>query len=106
MREELISREVHLLINEVGLFPHRTQPACALSGGNKRRLCLAIALVGHTTSILLDEPTAGMDAKARAQTCAIIKRLTCDKSVVLTTHLMDEVNALADRVAFLVRGKL
>lgn len=106
MREELIGAEVSILIHELGLYPHRAQAAHALSGGNKRRLSLAIALVGRTTSVLLDEPTAGMDTVARAQTCAVVKRLAQEKSVILTTHLLDEVDALADRVAFVAAGSL
>ncbi|KPA80358.1 putative ATP-binding cassette protein subfamily A member 10 [Leptomonas pyrrhocoris] len=106
IREKYIEVEVPVLLRELGLSPFRTQAAGSLSGGNKRRLSLAIALVGHTTSVLLDEPTSGMDAVARAQTCEMVRRLTVDKSVVLTTHLLDEVEALADRVAFVVRGNL
>lgn len=106
IREKYIRAEVPVLLRELGLYEYRTQAAGSLSGGNKRRLSLAIALVGHTTSVLLDEPTSGMDAVARAQTCEMVRRLTADKSVVLTTHLLDEVEALADRVAFVVRGNL
>lgn len=106
VREELIDGEVRMLLHNLGLYPHRTQAAHALSGGNKRRLSLAISLVGHTTSVLLDEPTAGMDAVARSQTCAMVRRLTQKKSVVLTTHLLDEAEALADRVSFMARGSL
>ncbi|CBZ23971.1 putative ABC transporter [Leishmania mexicana MHOM/GT/2001/U1103] len=106
VKEKYIRVEVDVLLKELGLYPFRNQPAASLSGGNKRRLSLAIALVGHTTSVLLDEPTSGMDAVARAQTCDVVRRLTAQKSVVLTTHRLDEVEALADRVAFVVRGNL
>ncbi|KAG5473438.1 hypothetical protein LSCM4_03504 [Leishmania orientalis] len=106
IKEKHIKAEVHMLLKELGLYPFRNQSAASLSGGNKRRLSLAIALVGHTTSVLLDEPTSGMDAVARAQTCEMVRRLTAHKSVVLTTHRLDEVEALADRVAFVVRGNL
>ncbi|XQJ28617.1 ATP-binding cassette protein subfamily A, member 10, putative [Leishmania guyanensis] len=106
IKEKHIKAEVHMLLKELGLYPFRNQSAASLSGGNKRRLSLAIALVGHTKSVLLDEPTSGMDAVARAQTCDILRRLAADKSVVLTTHRLDEVEALADRAAFVVRGNL
>ncbi|CAG9577791.1 putative ATP-binding cassette protein subfamily A,member 10 [Leishmania major strain Friedlin] len=106
IKEKHIRAEVHVLLKELGLYPFRNQAAASLSGGNKRRLSLAIALVGRTTSVLLDEPTSGMDAVARAQTCDVVRRLTAQKSVVLTTHRLDEVEALADRVAFVVRGNL
>lgn len=106
MREELIREEVLLLIRALGLYPHRDKAAIELSGGNKRRLSLAISLVGRTTSVLLDEPTAGMDTLARSQTCAVVKQLTANKSVILTTHLLDEVEAMADRVTFMTRGRV
>ncbi|KEG10259.1 ABC transporter [Trypanosoma grayi] len=98
--------EIPRLLAALGLAPVQHCPAYSLSGGNKRRLSLAIALVGGTTSVLLDEPTAGMDANARRQTCAVVKRLTKSKSVILTTHLLDETEALADRVAFIAKGRL
>lgn len=101
-----IHKEVQQLIDALGLGALWNTPAYALSGGNKRRLSLAIALVGGTTSLLLDEPTAGMDPAARRQTCALIKRLIKQKSVIFTTHLIYESEALADRVAFISKGKL
>ncbi|KAH9598703.1 hypothetical protein LSM04_000214 [Trypanosoma melophagium] len=101
-----IKREIPRLLHALGLADKHNRPAYALSGGNKRRLALAMALVGGTTSVLLDEPTAGMDAVARRQMCAVVRRLTKNKSVILTTHLLDESEALADRVAFMARGKL
>lgn len=104
--EASIPLAVDQLIQEVGLSPHKFQTASALSGGNRRRLSLAIALIGNTISILLDEPTAGMDALARSQTCAAIQRLTSEKSVILTTHLLDEAEALAHRVAVLSHGQI
>lgn len=105
MRESCIPAEVDYLTETMGLAPHRYQSASALSGGNRRRLSLSIALIGNTTSVLLDEATAGMDAFARYQTCAAIQRLAVNKSIILTTHLLDEAEALADRVAVLSRGQ-
>lgn len=106
VREKYIAVEVSEILLGLGLHPFRKQAAGSLSGGNKRRLSLAIALVGRTTSVLLDEPTSGMDAIARTQTCEMLRSLTQDRSVMLTTHLLDEVEAMADRVAFVVRGSL
>lgn len=104
--EEAIPQQASFLIQKLGLYGHRHQTASTLSGGNRRRLSLAIALIGNPTSVLLDEPTAGMDTFARAQTCTMLKGLIYDKSVILTTHLMDETEALADRVAVMSRGEL
>ncbi|KAG5490495.1 hypothetical protein JKF63_00615 [Porcisia hertigi] len=106
IKEKYIGGEVQLLLKELGLYPFRSQSAASLSGGNKRRLSLAIAMVGHTTGVLLDEPTAGMDPVARAQTCSVVRSLAAGKSVLLSTHILDEVEALADRVAVVVQGNL
>ncbi|EAN96787.1 putative ABC transporter [Trypanosoma cruzi] len=104
--DKYIRKEIPKLLDALGLTSQKNTPAYSLSVGNKRRLSLAVALVGGTTSVLLDEPTAGMDATARRQTCAVVRRLTRAKSVILTTHLLDETEALADRVAFISKGKL
>jgi len=78
-----------------------------LSGGEKRRLSLAIALVGKPKVAFLDEPTAGMDVEGRATTWSIVDELKVrGTTVMLTTHLLDEAERVADRVAILHRGKL
>ena len=78
-----------------------------LSGGQKRRLALAVALLGNPDLIFMDEPTAGMDPQARLTTWEIIRELK-EKGVtiLLTTHLMDEAERLADRVAIIDHGYL
>ena len=78
-----------------------------LSGGEKQRLSLALALVGRPELVFLDEPTAGMDPRARRATWEIVRGLkTGGVTVVLTTHFMDEAERLADRVAIVDRGRL
>ncbi len=78
-----------------------------LSGGQKRRLALAVALVGNPSLVFLDEPTAGMDPQARLATWEIIRDLKQrGATVLLTTHLMDEAERLADRVAIIDHGRL
>jgi len=78
-----------------------------LSGGQKRRLALALALIGQPRLLFLDEPTTGMDPQARRTTWEIIREQR-DKgtTVLLTTHLMDEAERLADTVAIIVHGRL
>ena len=78
-----------------------------LSGGQRRRLDLALALVGDPDLIFLDEPTTGFDPAARRNAWALVKGL-CDrgKTVLLTTHYMEEAQALADRVAVMAGGRL
>jgi ABC-2 type transport system ATP-binding protein len=78
-----------------------------LSGGQKRRLALAVTLVGKPRLVFLDEPTTGMDPQARLATWEIIRELKrSGVTILLTTHLMDEAERLADRVAIIDHGRL
>ena len=96
------------LLERVGLDAAARKTRCRrLSGGQKRRLALAIALVGNPSLVFLDEPTAGMDPQARLATWEIIRDLKrAGTTVLLTTHLMDEAERLADRVAIIDHGRL
>jgi ABC-2 type transport system ATP-binding protein len=95
------------LLERVGLSTAAKTRCRRLSGGQKRRLALAVALVGNPTLVFLDEPTAGMDPQARLATWEIIRDLKRQKAtVLLTTHLMDEAERLADRVAIIDHGRL
>ncbi|MFN8635078.1 MAG: ABC transporter ATP-binding protein [Chloroflexota bacterium] len=79
----------------------------AMSGGQKQRLSLALALVGRPELVFLDEPTAGMDPQARRATWEIVRSLKADGvTVLLTTHFMEEAEQLADRVAIVDHGRL
>src|SRR5207244_750162 len=91
----------------VGLTAAARTRCRRLSGGQKRRLALALALVGNPTLLFLDEPTAGMDPQARLATWEIIRDVKQQgTTVLLTTHLMDEAERLADRVAIIDHGRL
>ena len=96
------------LLERVGLHGVTAKTRCRrLSGGQKRRLALAVALVGNPVLVFLDEPTAGMDPQARLTTWEIIRDLKQKgATVLLTTHLMDEAERLADRVAIIDSGRL
>src|SRR5947209_17001051 len=95
------------LLERVGLTTSAKTRCRRLSGGQKRRLALAVALVGNPGLVFLDEPTAGMDPQARLATCEIIRDLKRNgATVLLTTHLMDEAERLADRVAIIDSGRL
>ena len=80
--------------------------ASKLSGGQRRKLQLCIALLGDSKLVLLDEPTSGMDPTARRETWDIIRQVKEDKIIILTTHYMDEAEVLADRVAIISGGSL
>lgn len=94
-----------MLMERLGLARFARTPYVRLSGGEKQRLGMALALVGRPEVVFLDEPTAGMDIRARYQTWELIRELRADGvSVLLTTHLLDEAERLADRVVIVDRG--
>ncbi len=100
-------RPVDEVIALVELEAKRDERAKKLSGGQRRRLDLALALVGDPDLIFLDEPTTGFDPAARRQAWSAIRSL-CElgKTVFLTTHFMDEAQHLADRVAVMRAGEI
>jgi ABC-2 type transport system ATP-binding protein len=100
-------RPVDEVIELVGLEEKRRSKARTLSGGQKRRLDLGIALVGDPELIFLDEPTTGFDPAARRAAWEMIRTLRAlGKTILLTTHYLDEAEQLADRVAVLRRGEI
>jgi ABC-2 type transport system ATP-binding protein len=95
------------LLDQVGLRAARHTRFRRLSGGQQRRLALAVALIGQPELVFLDEPTAGMDPQARNLTWRLIRDLKQrGATVVLTTHLMEEAERLADRIAIIDHGRL
>ncbi|KAI9906643.1 hypothetical protein PsorP6_016267 [Peronosclerospora sorghi] len=81
-------------------------PSRTLSGGQKRKLSLVLALLDHARVLLLDEPTAGMDLQARVDTWDALKRAVSHRAVILTTHAMDEAEALCDEIGIVSNGRL
>ncbi len=95
------------LLEDVGLSQRAQARYRSLSGGEKQRLNLALALVGRPRAVVLDEPTAGMDPKMRTRTWERIRRLREDGvAVLLCTHMLEEAERLADVVGVLDRGRL
>ena len=95
------------VVELVGLAGKRDERVRTLSGGQLRRLDLALALVGDPELIFLDEPTTGFDPAARRQAWETIRDLrSLGKSILLTTHYMEEAQRLADRVAILAGGQI
>jgi nitrous oxidase accessory protein len=94
------------LLVEWGLQEHREKPVSALSGGMKQKLALVLALLSDPPVLLLDEPTAHLDAAARAEWLELLRRLKAQgKTLLFCTHQFNEVRALADRVIVLERGR-
>ena len=100
-------RDVDEVIRLVGLDEKRRAKVSSLSGGQKRRLDLGVALVGDPDLVFLDEPTTGFDPAARRAAWEMIRSLrSLGKTVLLTTHYLDEAEQLADRVAVLREGRI
>lgn len=93
-------------MKDVGIWDKRKALASQLSGGNKRKLSVAIALCGNSKFVLLDEPTSGMDLSARRQLWNMLKEYKKDRIILLTTHYMDEADILGDRIAIMTSGKV
>jgi ABC-2 type transport system ATP-binding protein len=100
-------RDVDQTLEVVGLTDKAHSKPATLSGGQRRRLDVALAIVGNPELVFLDEPTTGFDPEARRQFWQLIESLRGDgTTVVLTTHYLDEADYLADRIAIIGAGKL
>jgi ABC-2 type transport system ATP-binding protein len=100
-------RDIDEVIDLVGLVEKRSTRVSKLSGGQQRRLDVAIALAGDPELLFLDEPTTGFDPNARRHAWEIVKNLAdIGKTIFLTTHFMDEAQYLASRAAVIRRGEI
>ncbi|KAL0339676.1 UNVERIFIED_CONTAM: ABC transporter A family member 1 [Sesamum radiatum] len=109
VEEYQLERVVMEKLVEFDLLKHADKPAYALSGGNKRKLSVAIAMIGDPPVIILDEPSTGMDPIAKRFMWEVISRLSTRQgktAVILTTHSMNEAQALCTRIGIMVGGKL
>ncbi|OWZ10744.1 ABC transporter [Phytophthora megakarya] len=101
-----LKEEVERMVREVGLVEKRKVAARNLSGGQKRKLSVALAFMGDSKLVFLDEPTSGMDPYSRRFTWNLLQRNRDDRVIVLTTHFMDEADILGDRIAIMADGQL
>ncbi len=106
MSSSLIQQRSQILLDALGLFDSVDRLAGTLSGGMQRRLNIALALIHDPEIVILDEPEAGLDPQSRISIRKYIKSLADEKTIILTTHNMDEADRLADRVAIIDQGKL
>ena len=100
---------VETLIECIGLKPHAHKMCMQYSGGNRRKLSVAIALMGNPELVFLDEPSTGMDPKSLTDVYSCVWMWTRggkNRSIILTTHSMEEADSLSDRIGILVNGKL
>lgn len=101
------TERIHFLLNKLNLFEHRHKKVKQLSGGMKRRLMIAKALVHNPKLLLLDEPTAGVDISLRANLWEFVRELKKEGiSVLLTTHYLEEAEMLCDRVGIINFGAI
>ncbi|CEO94857.1 hypothetical protein PBRA_003670 [Plasmodiophora brassicae] len=101
-----IQEAVKQVVETIGLTEKVKTPSANLSGGQKRKLSIGMALIGDSKLILLDEPTSGMDPYSRRSTWEMIKRARQGRTILLTTHFMDEADQLSDRIGIMAHGEL
>lgn len=103
----LLDAEINFVIEKVGLQLERKKKTTELSGGNKRKLSLGMAIISGSKVIFLDEPTSGMDPITRRLIWDILKSIKNEgRTIILTTHHLDEADVLADQIGVLSSGKL
>lgn len=101
-----ISEEVRKILKDIDLLECKMTRVKNLSGGQKRKLSVGIAIIGDPKIIILDEPTAGVDPYSRRHMWSILQNIKHGKVILLTTHFMDEADILADRKAVVSKGRL
>ncbi len=105
-KKEKRNSKIYELTKLLGLEPIIDKKAGKLSGGWQRRLSIAMALISEPEILFLDEPTLGLDVLARSDLWDLIRSLKKEITIVLTTHYMEEAEALSDRIAIMKDGKL
>jgi ABC-type multidrug transport system ATPase subunit len=105
--KQLPGQRAHVVLDQVGLSEHAAKRVGALSGGMKQRLALGLALLANPPVLVLDEPTSSLDAAARDQFLHLLKEVkAAGKTVIFTSHRIEEIEALANQVLVMDRGKL
>ncbi|XP_076150268.1 phospholipid-transporting ATPase ABCA1a isoform X1 [Alosa pseudoharengus] len=106
LSEEKVKSEMEQIIADVGLPHKRKSRTNQLSGGMQRKLSVALAFVGGSKVVILDEPTAGVDPYARRGIWDLLLKYRQGRTIILSTHHMDEADILGDRIAIISHGKL
>ncbi|KAM9724848.1 phospholipid-transporting ATPase ABCA3-like [Dama dama] len=103
---EIRSKEINKMLISFDLIEKRDALSKSLSGGMKRKLSIIIALIGGSKVVILDEPTSGMDPVSRRFTWDVLQKHKENRTILLTTHHMDEADILGDRIAIMTKGTL
>ena len=108
LKENFDDAEIDNMLELIQLKDKRNALSKTLSGGMKRKLSIAIAFIGNSNIVILDEPTSGMDPQARRSTWSLLQKFKNERNctILLTTHFMDEADVLADRIAIMSQGEL
>ncbi|XP_069503524.1 phospholipid-transporting ATPase ABCA7 isoform X2 [Ambystoma mexicanum] len=106
LTNEQVKEETKQLILDVGLSLKCKEPTRCLSGGMQRKLSVAIAFVGRSKVVILDEPTAGVDPYSRRGIWDLLLKYRKGRTIILSTHYMDEADLLGDRIAIIAQGRL
>eukprot|EP01117_Protostelium_nocturnum_P005789 TRINITY_DN2086_c0_g1_i1.p1 TRINITY_DN2086_c0_g1~~TRINITY_DN2086_c0_g1_i1.p1 ORF type:complete len:977 (-),score=310.06 TRINITY_DN2086_c0_g1_i1:119-3049(-) len=101
-----LERKVEIALKKVNLWKARNRPSAKYSGGMRRRLSVAIAVLGSPRVIFLDEPSTGLDPKSRKDLWSVINTAKENASVILTTHSMEEADALCDQIMIMAHGEI
>ncbi|NXQ82271.1 ABCAD protein, partial [Nyctibius grandis] len=104
--KEQLNQEVSGALEDVDLSQHQYKPVAALSGGMKRRLSIAISFIGNSKTVILDEPTSGVDPCSRRSIWDVLLKYKAGCTLIFTTHHLDEAEVLSDRIAILQSGQL
>jgi len=104
--QKICSAEIDNLLIKLELTDKRNSISKTLSGGQKRKLCIAMALIGNSKIVLLDEPTSGMDVHAKRSLWEFLANYKNEKIIILTTHSLDEAEFLGDRIGIMSEGQL
>uniref|UniRef100_A0A672PF70 P-type phospholipid transporter n=1 Tax=Sinocyclocheilus grahami TaxID=75366 RepID=A0A672PF70_SINGR len=106
LSEEEVKAETEQILTDTGLPHKRKSRTSQLSGGMQRKLSVALAFVGGSKVVILDEPTAGVDPYARRGIWDLLLKYRAGRTIILSTHHMDEADILGDRIAIISHGKL
>lgn len=106
LRSSAVANEISELLELVNLTDKADSKVGKLSGGMVRRLGIAQALLGNPDTVILDEPTAGLDPEERLRFKNIIQKIKKNKTIILSTHIVEDVDALCDKIAIMKNGKI